>query len=206
MVVHLLLRPLPLLLPIASSWWLARTLGPWQAVLASAVLAAALVAVGVLLLRSTRVGELTWRNRTAGLLLPWGYRFGGQLPTIAGTSWLVWTLLAAATALSTHSVGRDPVTATTAPATGGLSVLLLLAWIANGGLLLYTLGHRGGSRSLRKFQTLLALMLAASIALQCAGYTGFATLLAGGPPLALGLVYGGYVGLLLIVGRNARWN
>ena len=211
MVLHLLLRPLPLLLPIAASWWLVRTVGPWQAVLANAVLAALLVASGVLLLRTTRVGELSWRNRLAGVLLPWGYRFSGHLPAIAGTSWLVWTLLAVATALCTNAIDfEDPAAAAAAsaadPSIGGLSFLLLLAWIGNGGLLLQTLGNRGGSRSLRRLQALFAVMLAVSIVLRCTGHTGFATLLAGGPPLAIGLVYGGYFGLLLLAGRNARWN
>lgn len=216
MLLHLLLRPLPLALPIATGWLLGRNLDRWQALGGCAVIAAVLAAVGLLVLRSVRVQELSWRNALAGVLLPWGYRFGGQLGAIVGTSWLVWSLLAGATVLCTAAVDGSPAATATAtaaatsasPVVGGLSFLLLLGWIVNGGLLLYTLGHRSRSRSLQQLQLLVVAVLVASVALHCTGHSELATLLAGGPPLVLGLAYGGYLGLMVLwlFSKNKRWN
>lgn len=203
---YLLLRPLPFVLPIATGWWFGQTCEPWPAVLGCVAIAALVAAVGLLLLSRTRVGELSWRNRLGGLLLPWGYRFGGRLTTIVPVSWLVWSLLAVATVLCTRP--PDPVGAApgAAPEVAGLSYLLLLAWVADGGLLLYTLGHRSASRSLRRFQWSLGALIAVSVVLLCSGHSVLATLLAGGPILLLGLWFGGYTGLMLLSGKHTRWN
>jgi hypothetical protein len=52
----------------------------------------------------------------------------------------------------------------------------------------------------------LAALVAASVALQLFGFTGWAVLVAGGPTALAGLGYGLFLAVLLIFGRNSRWN
>lgn len=217
--LYLLRRALSVILPLLVGWALIQSLPCWLALLTAALLAAALSLAGALLLHNCAVGQITWRNRLAGWLLPWGYTLGrGQLKGIALVSGTVWTLLAAGAIFATMVT---PSTATVAvqgappAATVPMSAWwLLLAWIVDGGCVLYLLGLtlknslRGSSSgaTVRKLLFALGAMLVSSLALQLGGYTGLAVLIAGGPPLVIGGFYGLFVLAMLTFGRNARWN
>lgn len=213
---YLVRRALSLILPLLVGWALIQNLPRWLALLTAAIIAAILSLAGALLLRSCPLGQITWRNRLAGWLLPWGYTLGGgQLGGIALASAAVWTLLAAGAIFATTV---PPAAATPAgqgaPAAPISAWWLLLAWIVDGGGVLYLLGialknslrGSGGGATVRKLLLILVGMLVASLALQLSGYPGLAVLIAGGPPLVIGGFYGLFVLAMLTFGRNARWN
>jgi hypothetical protein len=217
------LRQLFLLaLPVAVGRLLLEVLSPWPAFGAAAALGALTSSLGAVLLATTSVNQITWRNYLGGYLMPWGYQLGrGKLPRIAVISAVVWTALAASTILAASA----PTTATLP--TGALPTatpgpviipstpwLLVLAWIVDGGALLYVLstlskhfaGSSSGGRSLRKVSACLCLLLTASILLHLGGHSHWATVVAGGPPLVVGGGYGVWVLVILTIGRHARWN
>jgi hypothetical protein len=214
--LYLLRRVLCVVLPMLVGWALVQRLQVGMALLTAALIGATLSITGALLLRGSAVGKVTWRNYTAGWLLPWGYTLGrGQLKGIALVSGSLWTLLAAgAIYVSTTATAADSSAAPGAPAASISAWWLLLAWVVDGGCLLYLLGQslknslRGSSAGIRLRKLLLALvaMLVGSLVLQLFGYTGLAVLVAGGPPLVLGGTYGLFLLMLLCLGRNAHWN
>ena len=194
---------------LAGSWWTWPT-----AALVIAVLAGLAVACGNWLLLQTGIGELSWRNRCAGWLMPWGYVVGrGKLLPLAATSAVVWAglgwsgLVAAATSepAAAHAGWRLPSLLTFATMT---------SWIVGGGALLYLVGQlarspnwrrRPGS-TLAKCCAIVCLLLLASLALRLAGYPRLACLISGGPPAVLGSLFGLWTLVLLIAERQARWN
>src|SRR4051812_19605995 len=56
----------------AAAYGLAVEFGPWPAVLTCSAGAAVGCVAGAVLLRTSGVGRVTWRNRLAGYLIPWG--------------------------------------------------------------------------------------------------------------------------------------
>jgi hypothetical protein len=92
--------------------------------------------------------------------------------------------------------------------------LLVLAWAVDAAALLYVAGVMLANRGSRPGALLvvagiLAGMIAASLLLWRAGNpaaTKLALIIAGGPPLVIGVGYGLFVLLMVTVGRNARWN
>lgn len=215
-----LFRLLPAAVVVAIATGLARVLPLLGAWATTTAIGGALAVTGALVLRSARVGQITWRNRVAGLLLPWGYVLGrGKLPGIVLACTAIWSALAAAVLLSLAGTAVVPnagaAPTPVAPANGGSSSpWLLLAWIVDGACLLYLLGmltkyfapHAQVTRSQLKLVLVLVVMIVGSIVLHLAGYAGPALLVAGGPVALVGGAYGLFLGVILLFGRNVRWN
>lgn len=205
--------------PLATGYWLLEVLSAWLALAAAAGIAVGTCGLGALLLRSTGLGTITWRNHLGGWLLPWGYTLGrGQLRGITAVSATIWTLLATSTivarATSAAPVTTLPGTAAATAATTTMPWLLVIAWVVDGAALLYLLktvltafgpGTRA-SLSLWRFIAAIIALLVGSLMLHLFGHTGLATLVAGGPPLLVGGFYGLWILAMLTLGRNARWN
>lgn len=210
------------LLPVAEVFLVARGLAATMPLLLAWAVATAIGAVlavlGALLLRSSVVGQITWRNRVAGLLLPWGDVLGrGKLPGIVLACTAIWSALAAAVLLSlAEPAAVMPTTPSpTAPGASASSVpWLLLAWIVDGACLCYLLGtltkyfapHAQVTRAQLKLVLVLVVMIVGSVVLQQTGNGGLALLVAGGPTLLVGGGYGLFVVFIVLMGRNARWN
>jgi hypothetical protein len=178
--------------------------------------------------------RVTVANYVMGVVLPWGYRVGrGKLAAIVATSWAVWVLVGLSVVLATdarmHKAEQPPIgaaeTAGTAVATstagGGRSTavmtLLALAWLVDGAALLHCAGvlatssnARHMARTMTPLLVVLVAMLAASVALvtlsSSASAARLALLIAGVPPLFVGVGYGVFVLVVVTVGRNTRWN
>jgi hypothetical protein len=164
---------------------------------------------GVVLLRASAVGRVTWKNYLAGYLAPWGVRVGGgKLWPIAVVSWVVWLAVGGGAFALTLEAGK--------PTGGDIAVRVLLgaSWVVGGYALGYLLVTRvrnvsAGSSSGRRLHLLagvVAALIAASVALHFFGFTQLALLVSGGPVLLIGGGYGLFVLVLVVFGRGARWN
>jgi hypothetical protein len=224
----ILMRGVSLAAAVGACGWLALALGPFKGI----VIWAAAVAMGcgvtaLLMHRQSPPEKISWINYLAGFVLPWGYRIGnGKLWPIVVTSWAIWMLLGGAvvTAVATSrhdATRRDVATVTSADAqpqrSSIVTALLVLAWLVDGGFLLHCIGllirqsnRRHMIRSLGVPVLIVAAILVASVALVTINSTPAAArtalLIAGGPPLLIGGAYGGFILMMLTVGRNARWN
>ena len=204
---------------------MARRLGPWTAMVAWAVVTGLLCGGIALVVRRQAPGRITAANYLMGLILQWGYGVAkGKLPGIVAISWGIWLLLGAAavigaTALSSPSVSPAVTVDVPADAQGRSTLvmtLLVIAWIVDGAALLKLIGILATGRTAESVRSLgpivavLLIMIVGSVALvtlnPSASAARTALLLAGGPPLLLGLGYGAFVLLIVTVGRNARWN
>ncbi|WP_439624998.1 hypothetical protein [Gemmata sp.] len=188
----------------AASYELAAEFGPWPALLTCAAAAAAASAAGAFLLRTSGVGRVTWRNRLAGYLIPWGWRLNrGKLWPIPVVSWAVWTAVCGAAVLLRPAPDQPAL---------GTRAALLAAWVIDAAALVYLLGTLAratpGGRvgPIWKLVAVIAGVISASVGLYVGGQTTAALVVGGGPPV----VVGGGFGLLLLfvvtVGRNTRWN
>ncbi len=209
MIVRSLCQFALLSVAAVGCWWL---VSQFESLLVGAVLAAlALVAciAGVVLLRTSEVGRVTWKNRVAGWLIPWGWRINsGKLWPAAVVSWVVWMLVWAAVTVLTPP-GVEPLSAWDV----ATRILLGVAWMIDGLALGYLIGTLrqhfstgSGGWSLRVITALLTTMIAVSVALHLFGLTTAGFLVAGGPPLLVGGGYGLFLAALLLFGRNSRWN
>lgn len=200
----------------AFCWSLMHWIGRWPMLGTWAVGMTVACAGAALLVRTAELGEITWKNRIAGVLLPWGYGLGaGKLPLIAMFSWIGWVLIGVAVAsqpgwpsLTRSEPGR--------PA-GAWYWLLYAGWAINAaviGLWVTTLvlsrkvGHANG-QSLLKPTMLLIVATGASIALHVAGYTRSAALVAACPLLVVAVFVGAFIGLIVVaskLGKPVRWN
>lgn len=211
------------LVPRFGPW---STLGIWTAVTGIACAGIALI------LHSQPPEKVTIANYVAGLVLQWGYKVGrGKLPAIAGVSWAIWVLLGVAMVLSVHarhggSTGGGAVppdhsvsasAATPQARSTAAMIALAVAWVIDGGALLWIVGLLATStntahmmRSLGPVAAALFGMIAASVALvtltDSSKAAWLALSIAGGPPLVVGGVYGLFIIVILTAGRNARWN
>jgi len=71
-MILLYLKKAALLAAVATAaYGLAAEFGPWPAVLTCAAVAAVACAIGAILLRTSTIGQVTWRNSLAGYLIPW---------------------------------------------------------------------------------------------------------------------------------------
>jgi hypothetical protein len=179
-----------------------------------------------LVLRSQTPEKVTIANYLAGLILQWGYKVGrGQLPAIVGVSWAIWVLLGVAIILAVYARhGGDILSFSHAEQTtaaqvrsAAMMVFLAIAWVIDGGGLLWIVGLLATStntahmmRSLGPVAAVLVAMIASSVALvtltDSAKAAWLALSIAGGPPLAIGAAYGLFILVILIAGKNARWN
>lgn len=211
----LLCRGLPVLLVVVTARGLGLVLPAGFALLATTAVGATLAALGASLLRGLVAGRMGWRNRVAGLLLPWGYRLGrGRLGGIVVGTTAGWLLLGAATLFGWPAITPpvpDPPGATPAPSAPWW---LWLAWALLSMVLLTVLlalvaGRGHGIRVVRSRQKaagLLVLMIGGSVLLHTNGHTWLAGLVAAGPPLALALFAAGFFAIVLLSGRRMRWN
>lgn len=219
LLVAYTIRALQLALPVAAGYLLARELGLAGAALAALALAAALPALGALTLSSVRSEAITWKNYVGGYLLPWGYALGHRklvgIALVSGCCWLFLFAIgisAQGLAAPTTPLAPAPVENTTAPAFARW--LLVGGWLVDGIALLYLLGtlrknftlSSSGGRSLLKVMAFVTSLIVVSAALASLGYVGTAAMVSAGPALALGAFYAVWIGLLLTVGRNTRWN
>jgi hypothetical protein len=175
-----------------------------MALTAWAAFAAAVCAGGALLLHLQPVGISTATGRIGGSFVHWGFRAGqGQLVPAMVISWLIWTLVGAAIIALTQNRSQPR------------HVLMILAWTVDVAALLHVSGvfaeNRGSAGmagTLLVLATVLLGMVAGSAALWWLVGTDRARMaalaLAGGPPLVIGLGYGLFLAVVLIVG--GRWN
>lgn len=213
-------RLLPVAVVVAVTLAMRAALSPWLAWLATVGVGALLAALGALVLRTTKVGELTWKNRLAGHLLPWGYHIGGgSLPGLVLGCVVVWAALAAAVLLAYAPAAAPGQPAAAAPnptaaASAGTSPWLVLAWVLAGAFSLWLFGqlrkfYQPGSsvtRSQGRLLLMVAALLVGSVALHQLGHSGVALLVVGGPILVVGGGYALFLGVILVFGRNMRWN
>lgn len=190
----------------AAAYGLAAEYGPLPTLLAWAAGAALACGAGAALLRTSAVGRVTWRNRLAGYLVPWGWRLGrGRLWLVAVASWAVWAGIGIAAVL------LRPEAAEELPAVS-VRVALFAAWAADAAALVYLLGSiaqaspGGRVGPAWKLVAAIAGVIVASVALHLAGWTTAALVVGGAPPLAAGLGVLVVVLFLTTVGRNTRWN
>lgn len=202
---------------------LATRLGPWTG-LAAFALAMAILCVGTaVIVHRQPPGKITPANYLMGFILPWGYRIGrGKLLPIVLTSWAIWLLIGLAIVLAMNARIDTAAIATSLPVSanprsGFMMTLLALAWLIDGGVLLRCLGLLATStnrahmtRSLGPLIAFLIAILATSIALvtltTSPATASLALVIAGGPPMLVGLGYGLFILVMLTAGRNARWN
>lgn len=191
--------------------WLVSQSGPLTAGVAWAAVALAACGVGTILLRTSPVGRVNWRNRTAAYLVPWGVRIGGgRLWPIPVVSWVVWMTVWAGAAVLTPGPGADPLTGWEIAPRVGLGAAWAIDGLALGHLLAtlpqhFSAASRGG-RSLLTIAAVIAGLIGGSLLLHLLGLTPLAMLVAGGPPLLIGGGYGLFLVVLLTFGRGARWN
>lgn len=203
-MIALIKRVVLIAVAAAVCYWLAERFGFVTAALVWAGLTAVGCATGAVLLRTSAIGRVTWRNHTAGYLIPWGWRLNkGRLRPVAVISWCVWMLIGAAAVLLLPT-GEAPGF--------GVRAGLFAAWIIDAAALLYLLGTirqaTPGSRvgSLWKLSLAAFAVIGVSVGLSLSGMPEAALVVGGGPPtVALGCV--GLVMLIFVtVGRNTRWN
>jgi hypothetical protein len=208
-------RLLPVAVVVAVTLGMQAVTSPWLAWLATIGVGALLAVLGALVLRTTKVGELTWKNTLAGHLLPWGYHVGGgTLPGLVLGCVAVWAAVAAAVLLAGAPGAAGAAPNQPAAASTGASPWLLLAWIVDGAFLFWMGGqlrkyYQPGTsvtRTQRKLVLVVAAMLAVSVVLHQLGHPGVALLVAGGPTLLVGGGYALFLGVILLFGRNTRWN
>jgi hypothetical protein len=205
---------------------LAQRFGPWKTLgIWGAAVGIACIGIG-LILRSQTPEKVTIANYAAGFVLQWGYKVGrGKLPAIVGVSWAIWVLLGLAMVLAIqtrHGGGISSAHAgavSAAPQVRGTATIVLLgvAWVIDGGALLWILGLLATStntahmvRSLGPIAAVLVGMIVSSVALvmltDSAKPAWLALASAGAPPLAIGGAYALFIVVILTAGKNARWN
>ena len=202
-MIRLYLKNAVLLIAVAAAaYGLAAELGPSPALLACAAVSAVACVAGAFLLRTSGVGRITWKNRLAGYLIPWGCRLNrGKLWPLPVISWAVWTAVCGAAVLLRRD--QPPL---------GMRAALVAAWLIDAAALVYLLGtisqSTPGSRvgSLWKLVAVLTGVLCASVGLYLGGQATAALIVGGGPPAVIGGGFGVVLLIFATVGRNTRSN
>jgi hypothetical protein len=209
-IVRTLWQFVLLSLAAAGCWSLTSQFGSLLAGAVWSALALVGCVVGVVLLRTSELSRVTWKNRVAGWLIPWGWRINrGKLWPVAVVSWVVWMLVWAAVAVLTPPASESLTARDVA-----VRVLLGVAWAVDGLAIGYVIGTlrqnftsgASGGHSLRVIAVVITGLLAVSVALHLFGLTTAGLLVAGGQPLLVGGGYGLFLAVLLVFGRNSRWN
>ena len=211
-LTSIVIRVVRIALPVSIGYGLGRSLPGGAAWAAASSLAVGLPVLGALLLRFSQPGTVTWRNYAGGWLMPFGYALGGgKLPRIVVACAILWFGLAAAGLLAARS--SPTVGAPGAEPTPTVMIALVGGWIVDGLVFVYLLGvlsklrvSSQSGRSLLKVMFVVAALLIGSLVLHWCGASGLAALVAGGPPLAVAAMYGGWLLVVLTMGKNARWN
>lgn len=225
--MRLIYSALPLALQALVAIVLSRLLGPIAGAAAFAALAVATVLVAGGLIRRAPVGVVTWRNRVAGLLLPWSMVLGGGTMKslliknmVAGGLFGIFVITIDALFLnpvSTAVPAAPPSPGWASAIVFGVTIacwiVMLVAWLW---VLRAQLGRHSEPISMLMVRpgvrfALLAppVAIAASIALRYFGYHLVAMLIVGlpllvvlGPVLAMVLVLLSYT----VRGKPIRWN
>lgn len=220
LIRNVIFKAMLVVVAAAACWGLLHGVGRWTGLALWIALMGAACATSAMILRTAKVGELSWKNRQAGYFLPWGYGLaGGKLQKIALFSWLGWVLVGLGVAVMmapTPSVAPTP-TATASSAGPVWRWLVFGVWAINTSAIIYLLGTlvknfspgSSSGRSLIKVMALMIIFTSASVALHSAGYPRWAVLIGGAPMGLLGLFFGLYIGLILgasAVGKPVRWN
>jgi hypothetical protein len=204
------------LLAVLGGYLLAPRIGAWLTLAGVAALATLAAVAGGHLLKTSTVSKITWKNRLAGFMVPWGWKLAnGKLGRAQIASAAIWTLLGGAgvmlasgpTSVSISSSGtmRFPNVVT---------ALLALAWIIDGAAVVYLLSTMlknfdvasPQALSLIKVMALCVAILLGSLLLWTLGHPYIALLIAGGPPMALAVFFGLFIFIMLTAGKNVRWN
>ncbi len=194
-----------IVVPAAVAWFAADRLSPALAMLAAVSLLGLLAAVGCLLLRTSPLGAITWRNRLAGWCMPWAHLFGaGSLGRLWVSSIVGNLVVAGIVVLFVALARRDqpaPWSLLGAWLLDAIVVLYLLATLTRSHLWGSSAGHR-----LLRLVALVVLQFVASVGLHLAGSTAMAVGVAAGPQLVVLAIWLVWMVVILTVGRNARWN
>lgn len=191
--------------PVALAWLAATRWPPAIAIPAFLGAMGALAAAGCLLLRTAPLERITWRNRVAGVCLPWANLFGsGSLGRLWSSS-LVGSFVVGGIVMLFFGVagtGASPPW----PLLGAwlldvLVVLFLLGTITRGHLW----NARPGQRLLR-LVALVVLQFVASLGLHLAGWSLTGAAIASAPQLAVLAAWLVWFAVVMTVGRNVRWN
>jgi hypothetical protein len=187
--------------------------GVGASIYASVVILATLV--GAMLLRSSAVGQSSWRNVLATNLLPWSWLAGyGSLLKLCVYNLLGSILFGLACFVVARYLRHNDYAL---EQIGGWTIACALAWIVLIGMVLFLVRQYGkryytGASGLRTFLKLLAApagALAASIALVVAGLPAVAFVVAM-IPIATVFVPIGFLLILIIAaklsGKPVRWN
>jgi hypothetical protein len=218
------IRKIPLICAGAwITWLLAARLGPWFGLAAWAIVMGVLCTTIAYILRHGPVGMITWRNRLAGYVIPWGYRLGrGKLAPITIIAWSIWVGIGVATILvfRLNAPGAN-VAATGASAAASdsgrhpvLGAILLATWIFYGAMIVRQLGYifyqfrtySSGRRTMIQVTVIMVAIIATTGGLWLAGRHASAVWLAAAPLLIIGAGFGVVILAFLIFGRNMRWN
>jgi hypothetical protein len=221
--ISLLLKLLAIAAGITGCALLARKFGSGMGLVLWVAISGLACGATALAMRAQAMGKVTIINFIAGMVLQWGYRVGrGKLPAIIAVSWCIWVLLGTAVVIA---INAQFATSTTASPNATASVhepisilmmsLLVAAWIVDGAALLWvtgillTSGNRSGQlRSLGPIMAILLAIIAGSALLilmhPSAATARTALLIAGGPPLVVGVGYGLFIILILSTGRGMR--
>ena len=162
--------------------------------------------IGALLIWLQPTGQSTLLGRLGYAVTHWGFRAGhGRLPFAVGISWLVWMGVGGAAIGIVH--GRH----------NWQLILAIIGWTIDGAMLMYLLGmllrnrsaNGGFQLSLSKGALVFASMLGVSLGMWHWGgepWRNMAVMIALGPPVAIGGVYGLFLLLILLMGKKVRWN
>ena len=171
----------------------------------------AVCAVTGFLLSQVPMGQITWVNRAAGPVLSWGLVVGrGKLVPGVLISWARWAVIGGAVLAAVHN--GFPVRSHAGVASFGSvgRTLLAISWVIDAVALMYLV--KVASTRLHRFRPLagpfaaLAAVIVLSVALATFGHPWAALTIAGGPILVLGGSYGVFLAVVLLCGKNARWN
>lgn len=213
--MNALLQTIRILLALSIGVALGRILTPLWAIVALVVLSVLLPSTGAIVLRGARPEQVTWRNVLAGWLLPWGYRIAnGRLTGIAAVSGVCWLLLGLA-----GFIGTRPSTPVSGPANtaepGLLTVAATIAgWLVYGAAAFWLAGAVARSRdwtrppgsTQAKLMAVPLLLLATSLTAWFLGNVRLALWVAAVPPVVAGVLTGAWMAVIILAGKNARWN
>jgi hypothetical protein len=193
------------------TWALATVAGPWVGFVIWAMAIGVGCAVGAFLLSRAPAEQITWRNRVAGFLLPWGYALGrGKLAPIGAAAWAIWVLIGLGAVLVFRSAHPAGAVQAAAPSAAGahwvIAGCLFACWALYGALILRLIGHTSGRQRMLKPIGVMLVLVGVSVALWLNGRPGTALVLAAAPIVAIGGGYGLLLCVMLASGRKARWN
>jgi len=163
--------------------------GEGRAVLIVAVAAVVAAFVGTMLLRTSQVGQFTWRNVLGSWLLPWGHVFGATtLPGLAAGAVVVAIVLAC--------IG----------AYGWSEPWLLAAWVLDAIALERLLrsaaicrGDRVQRRVIGRVMAIVLALAAAGLVCKLLGHPMLGAAIAGGPLAVIGVFFGVYTAMFVVL-------